>query len=92
MAALRGSVLTAAGATGIELRARVFAGDVAGEPYGDYVAKIRDASYRVTDRDFTLMAEAGLSEDAIWEVTVAAALGSACRGLDAAVAAMSEKG
>jgi hypothetical protein len=61
-------------------------------PYLSYVAKVRESSYRVVPGDFAAMRTAGLTEDAIFEVTIAAALGAACRRLDAALQAMKEEG
>jgi alkylhydroperoxidase family enzyme len=57
-----------------------------------YAAKVRDESYRVTDADVAKLRTAGVSEDEIFEVTVAAALGAACRCLDAGMRALREEG
>jgi alkylhydroperoxidase family enzyme len=52
------------------------------EPVLDrYVATVRDHAQRVTDADITALGGAGLSEDAIFELTVAAAVGAATRRL-----------
>ncbi len=53
-----------------------------------YLTKVREQSYRVSDEDFGALREAGVSEDAIFELTVAAATGVASRRLEAARRAM----
>ena len=51
------------------------------EPWTAYVALVRDASYRITDEDVRgLVAEHG--EDAVFEMTVAAAVGAALKDAD----------
>jgi hypothetical protein len=61
------------------------------EPARSYVAKVRDQSYRITDGDIEVLATAGLSEDEIFEITVAAALGAALRSLDAGLQALRQE-
>jgi alkylhydroperoxidase family enzyme len=58
---------------------------------GSFAARVRDQSYRVTDPDIAELRTAGLSEDEIFEVTIAAALGAACRCLDAGMRALGEE-
>jgi len=53
-----------------------------------YLTKVREQSYRVSDEDFAALRAAGLSEDAVFELTVAAAVGAAWRRLEAARRAM----
>jgi len=53
------------------------------EPIGSYAAKVRDRSYRITETDFAGLTSAGLSDDAIFEITVAAAVGPVLQRLDA---------
>ena len=53
-----------------------------------YLAKVRDQSYRVSDEDFVALRAAGVSEHAIFELTVAAAVGAASRRLEGASRAM----
>ena len=53
-----------------------------------YLAKVRECAYRVTDADVQALKGAGFSEDAIFEQTVAAAIGEGLRRLDAASAAI----
>jgi alkylhydroperoxidase family enzyme len=49
-----------------------------------YLAKVRDRAYAVGDRDIEALKEAGFSEDAIFEQTVAVAIGEGLRRLDRA--------
>ena len=53
-----------------------------------YLTKVREQSYRVSDEDFVALRAAGVSEDAIFELTVAAAVGAALRRLEDARRAM----
>jgi hypothetical protein len=50
-----------------------------------------DASYRITDANFTALKAAGYGEDEIFELTVAAALGASLRHLDAGMRAVREE-
>ena len=53
-----------------------------------YVEKVTRNAYKVTDGDVDRLREAGYSEDAIFELTLAAALGAARSRLDAGLRAM----
>jgi hypothetical protein len=53
---------------------------------------VQEASYRVTDGDMEALGAAGLSEDAVFELTLAAVLGAAGRRLDAGLRALHEAG
>jgi hypothetical protein len=74
---LRGAVLDGGGVTDRELRFAAATGGVVPTPWAAYVAKVRDASYRVTDGDIAGLKAAGLGEEDIFEITVATALGAA---------------
>ncbi|MFI5606970.1 hypothetical protein [Amycolatopsis sp. NPDC051903] len=80
---LRHSVLDAAGVTDRALRVALVAGDPVGEPWQSYAEQVRGASYRVTDEEIAALVAAGHSEDEIFEVTEAAAVGAALRAYDA---------
>lgn len=54
------------------------------------VDKIARNAWKVTDEDVAAAKAAGVSEDEIFELAVAAALGQATRQLDAALAALDE--
>ena len=93
------AVLTTPGHADPELRAAVEAyaaslgsraGDVPELP-GDlrpYVEKVAKHAYKVVDADIDRLRDAGWSEDAIFELTLAAALGAARVRLDAGLRAM----
>jgi alkylhydroperoxidase family enzyme len=54
----------------------------------EYADTVRRHAYRVTDAQFETMRDAGLSEDEIFELTVAAAAGAGLERLDAGLQAM----
>jgi alkylhydroperoxidase family enzyme len=51
-----------------------------------YLEQVRTRAYSVTDADVDQLKDAGLSEDEIFEQTVAAAISEGLRRLDAAAA------
>ncbi len=85
---MREAVLGAPGATDPGERARVAAGEAVPGPLGDYLAKIRNASYKIVDSDVDSLRGLGLTEDAIFELTLSAALGEADRRRSAALRAL----
>ncbi|MET8845971.1 hypothetical protein [Amycolatopsis sp. NPDC004625] len=80
---LRHAVLEASGETDRPTRTAALDGDELPEPLQSYAAKVRDASYKITDADVDELKAAGYSEDAIFEMTAAAAIGAALRSYDA---------
>jgi hypothetical protein len=67
-----------------ELRA-VVAGTAPAPPaFAEYLAKVRDRAYTVTDADVEALKAAGHSEDEIFEQTVGVAIDQGLRRLDAA--------
>jgi hypothetical protein len=54
------------------------------------VEKVAANAWKVTDEDIAAAKQSGLSEDAIFELVVCAALGQATRQLDAALALLDE--
>jgi hypothetical protein len=88
VAALRRAVFDAPGACDPAERAAAASGDTVLPPLGAYVAKVHGAAYRITDADVGALRAAGCSEEQIFEVTVAAAVGAALRGLEAGLRAM----
>ncbi|MQA07522.1 MAG: hypothetical protein GEU98_03035 [Pseudonocardiaceae bacterium] len=70
------------------IRRAAATGDPLPERWEPYAATVRDASYRVTNDDIDRLLAAGHSEDAIFEITVCAAVGAALRSLDAGLRAM----
>jgi AhpD family alkylhydroperoxidase len=91
VANLRHAVLHAPATTDPALRAAAAAGGPLPEPWRSYAATVRDASHRVTDTDVDRLTAAGYSEDQIFEVTVAAAVGAALRSFDAGRTALEQR-
>jgi alkylhydroperoxidase family enzyme len=77
--------LTSATTSG-QLRRCAYDGAVEEPVLAHYIAMVRECAYRVTDADITALRAHGLSDDAIFELTVAAALGEAQRRLAAGLA------
>jgi alkylhydroperoxidase family enzyme len=69
-----------------ELRANVAGTPPAPPELAAYLEQVRTRAYVVTDGDVEALKAAGLSEDEIFEQTVAAAISEGLRRLDAAVA------
>lgn len=67
------------------LRAVVAGMPPAPEAMRGYLEKVRDRAYTVTDADVEELRAAGLSEDEIFEQTVAVAIAQGLRRLDAAL-------
>jgi hypothetical protein len=80
-------ILQGPGQTTSEQRRAAFANEGVVEPARALIDKVARNAYKVTDEDVA-HAKADLSEDAIFELTVAATLGQATRQLDAALAAL----
>jgi AhpD family alkylhydroperoxidase len=80
---LRHSVLDAPATTDPALRTAAATGGRLPEPWQSYAATVRDASHRITDTDIGRLTAAGHTEDEIFEVSVAAAVGAATHGFDA---------
>jgi hypothetical protein len=57
-------------------------------PLGALVQKVAQCAYRIIDDDVAAARGAGLSEDAIFEIVVCAAVGEANRQYEAAMAAL----
>jgi hypothetical protein len=90
IAGLRRAVFDAPGVSDLAERVAAASADGVPPPLDAYVAKVGGAAYRITDADVAALKAAGRSEDEIFEVTVAAAVGAALRGLDAGMRAMRE--
>jgi len=68
------------------LRANVADTAAAAPELTAYLEKVRTHAYKVTDGDVEQLKAAGLTEDEIFEQTVAAAISEGLRRLDAAAA------
>jgi len=74
-----------------EARRAAFANQgVTPEPVRALIEKVARQAWKVSDEDVAAAKAAGLSEDQIFELVVAAALGAAKRQYDAALAALAE--
>src|SRR5215472_14075453 len=94
------AVLTGAGETNPSMRRAVeaLAAQLSGRPklQGEkvppelvsYVKKIALHAYKTTDEDVEALREAGYSEDAIFEITLSAALGAGMARLERGLAAL----
>jgi len=78
--------LEADGATSAEARHAAFAGRADDPVLAHYVEVVRRHAYRITDEDVQRLRDAGLDDDAIFEMTVAAALGAGVERLRAGLA------
>lgn len=80
---LRRSVFASDAVVDRAIRAAAGSGDPLPEEWAGYAALVREASFKVTDADVSRLKAAGHSEDEIFEVTVAVAVGAALRSLEA---------
>jgi hypothetical protein len=85
---LRHTVLHAPAVTDTATRMAAATGQPLPEPAATYTATVRDQSHRITDADIDRLTAADYSQDAIYEITVAAAVGAALRRYDTAVNAV----
>jgi alkylhydroperoxidase family enzyme len=88
LAAVHRAVFEGEGSTDPATRAAAATGIDAPPQLASYLAAVRNASYRITDADVTALLDAGWTEEQLFEVTVAAALGRAQRSLDAGLRAL----
>ncbi len=82
--AIRAAIVDGPGAVAPSVRRAAFSGDEVPGETAPYVEKVRRHAYKVTDADVEAMQKAGWSDDAIFEVTVATALGAALSRRDRA--------
>ena len=75
-----------------ELRAIVAGTPPAAAEQAPYLAKVRERAYTVTDADIEGLKTAGLSEDEIFEQTVAVAIAEGLRRYDAALGVIGPSG
>src|SRR5262249_17510231 len=87
---LRHAVLDASATADATLRRAAYRGAGLAEPLSGYVEKLRLHAYRVEDNDIERLRAAGYSEDQIFEVTIAAALGASDARLRVGLAALNE--
>jgi alkylhydroperoxidase family enzyme len=88
---LRDRILDGPGQLETSIRRAAFRDDLDSlpDPLAAYVDKVHRHAYEMTDHDTETLREAGLSEDQIFELTVAAAMGAGMLRFDLARAAQS---
>ena len=85
---LTAAVLDTPGETPASLRRAALQRSALPGPLVAYVDKIARHAYTVTDTDVAELQRAGYTDDALFEITVAAALGAALYRLDKGMAAL----
>jgi alkylhydroperoxidase family enzyme len=85
---VRRQVVDGPGQLDRRVRHAAFTGGAVPDSAVAYVEKVRQHAYTVTDADINEMKASGWTEEAIFELTVATALGFALRRLDTAHKAM----
>ncbi len=88
--ALARAILDRDGATDRAARRSAYDGEAGDDAVGSYIATVRDHAWRVTDDHVTALRAAGLSEPAVFELTVATAVGQATRQYETALRALAE--
>jgi alkylhydroperoxidase family enzyme len=88
IAALRRAVLKTPGAASVDERAAAESAAPTGTVADAYLEKVRHASHRIVDADIDSLKAAGMTEDAILELSLAAALGEATRDFDRSIRAL----
>jgi hypothetical protein len=88
--ALVNRVLHGAGQAPAELRARAFSNADLPAPLQALIGKVLTSPARVTDADFAAATASGFSEDQLFELVIAAAVGQSARLYDAGLAALAE--
>lgn len=85
---LEARALQGDGALDPDVRMAAFQGRAMPEPLKAYVEKVRKHAYKVIDRDVEEMRAAGYSDDQLFELTIATALGEGRRKLDIGLKAL----
>jgi hypothetical protein len=90
LAGLIDAVLTSPGRLPPERRRAAFEGEPLPGAVGAFAEKVRRRAYTVTDDDITALRGLGMEEDAIFELTIACALGEAYSQLQAGLRAIED--
>jgi alkylhydroperoxidase family enzyme len=88
--ALVDRVLNGAGKASPEQRARAFSDAGVPAPLQALISKVATRPTQVTDADFAKAKAAGFSEDQLFELVIAAAVGQSTRLYEAGLAALAE--
>ncbi len=86
--ALQAAILDGAAVSSPEVRRSIVERSDVPERFASYVDEVHDHAYRITDRTVAELREAGMSEDELFEATVAAAFGAARDRLEAGLGAL----
>ncbi|HEX5199088.1 MAG TPA: hypothetical protein VFW27_04025 [Actinoplanes sp.] len=78
------------GGTTADQRAHAFENAGVGSAVDPLLAKVATSPARITDADFDAARATGLSEDQLFELVIASAVGQSTRMYDAALAALDE--
>jgi AhpD family alkylhydroperoxidase len=89
--ALRRTVFGSTAVTDPATRHAAGSGGTLPEPLGPYARTVRDQSYRISDAGIARLRAADKSEDEIFEVTVAAAVGAALHSLESGLTGLSNQ-
>lgn len=82
------AVLHTPGDTSADVRRAVMQRGALPAPLAGYVEKVARHAYKVTDDDVAALQRQGHSDDALFEITVAAAVGAALYRLERGLAAL----
>ena len=85
------AVLDGEGATSAKARHAAFAGQADDPAVARYLGLVCRHAHRVTDEDIEGLRSAGLDDDAIFELTVAAALGAGAKRLKVGLALLGKE-
>jgi alkylhydroperoxidase family enzyme len=88
--ALVDGVLKGAGRASAEQRARAFSNSDVPPQLDTLIGKVATRPAQVTDADFDAARAAGFSEDELFELVIAAAVGQSARQYEAALTALAE--
>jgi len=88
---LRNRVLDGPGHLDAAVRIAAYSGEPVAEDLTNYVGKVRDHAFKVVEADVLEMRTAGRSDDEIFELTIATALGAGLSRLDTALQAMEQE-
>jgi hypothetical protein len=87
---LRNAVIDAPASADAAPRRAAYYGEGLAEPLSGYVETLHRHAYRVQDHDIERVLDAGYSEDQVFDVTIAAALGAGDARLRAGLSALNE--
>jgi hypothetical protein len=88
--ALVDRVLNGEGKASPEQRARAFSNDGVTPPLQALISKVATRPAQVTDADFAAAKASGFTEDQLFELVIAAAVGQSARLYEAGLAALAE--